>query len=152
MKEVRNCVICQFGKFTVKTTSLRKTCCNACSRIYTLKERKKRYGESKDTLEFKYKKKAADKKYYDKVKNTAKHKARARAAHKKFNDKIKDVKHKAKDKAANKKRVDKIKDTTEYKSRTKAAHEKHHNGIKGTQTEEDKITRNTSRKKDGEIR
>ena len=32
MKETRKCIICKTGEFTAKTTSKRKTCCNACSR------------------------------------------------------------------------------------------------------------------------
>ena len=37
MKEIRSCVICHFGKFTAKTTSVRKTCSHICSKEYLKK-------------------------------------------------------------------------------------------------------------------
>ena len=42
MIEHRKCIICPFGEFKCSSTSLRKTCCSKCSRIY-IDNKKKKY-------------------------------------------------------------------------------------------------------------
>ena len=108
MKEVRNCVICRFGKFTTKITSRRKTCSTACSKIYTLKTRKE-YNHKYKSMP---KHKAKEKEKYDKIKDTAEFKAKTKAANIKQYARIKNtVDYKTKIKA----RYDKIKDTPKFK-------------------------------------
>ena len=46
MKETRNCIICKFGKFKIKSTNNRKTCSTECSRIH-----KKQYLQRPDVRE-----------------------------------------------------------------------------------------------------
>ena len=109
MKEVRNCIICQFGKFTVKTTSLRKTCCTACSRTNSLRGTKKWHEKYGDTSEYKAKQKAK--------RNTSEFRAKEKARREL-------PKNKAKAKAAHRTHYDKIKNKAWFKAKTKEKYAK----------------------------